>query len=196
MINENGIIENAGTILPLVMIIIIGTFLFYQRIKVLKIEHLFDLDEALSVQRMELKAFYENVIANIQRVNQDKIRSVKEELEQDFIRKIRLLGHEKDNILTTYEEKIPIMTFALEPSSHVRFSTPMPDKVKKEEKLYHVEGMVFSYSDHNELSYGKVYELLRTEVAKWLIDSQMVIGRYNRNSREVEFRLRYLCHQS
>lgn len=202
MINENGIIENAGTILPLVMIIIIGTFLFYQRIKVLKIEHSFDLDEALSVQRMESKAFYENVIANIQRVNNDKIRDLvviherrmknkQEELENDFLQKLRMLKCNHDNILTNFENKIPIMSFAVESSENVRFR--MPDKIiKPNDKLYRSNGYVFSFSDADMLSHGQVFKLLQTEVAKWLIENAMVIGKFNRQTRQVDFILRYL----
>lgn len=178
---------NLEIIITLILTIIIGLFLFYQKIANLNREHSDEVLDALEKQRAKLKGSHRVHIITLERQHTKKV----ENLEKDFLGKIRMLGQENDNILTNYENKVPIMSFALENSMNVRHRMPSPiEKIK--DKMYHNNGYVFSFSDTDELPYHRVYELVRQEVAKWLIDNQMIIGRFNVASDMVEFRIRYL----
>lgn len=165
--------EKARIIMGFTLFIIVILLLFYERIKTLKNEHFEELLEALDNQEKELKI-------------------KQEELENDFLQKLRMLECKHDNILTNYENKIPIMSFAVESSENVRMRMRDTSPVKSTDKLYRNDGYVFSFSDAKALSHGQVFKLLQTEVAKWLIDNAMVIGKFNREKRQVDFTLRYL----
>ena len=102
-----------------------------------------------------------------------------------------MMEHNQDNILTNYENKVPIMAFSLENSINVRDRIPS-DLKRLPDKMYHSDGYIFSFSVADVLPYHQVYKLLQDEVAKWLIDNQMVIGKFNITTKMVEFRLRYL----
>lgn len=178
---------NLEIIITLVLIIIIGLFLFYQRIKTIKMEHIHELLEALHNQKAKLKETHRVHIFTLER--QHTIKA--ENLEKDFLYKIKMLGNENDNILTNYENNVPIMIFALENSMNVRHRMPT-DVERIKDKMYHNEGYIFSFSDTDQLPYHRVYELMRQEVSKWLIDNQMIIGKFNITSNMVEFKIRYL----